>query len=93
MKNFLKCGFSSKTVISNNQDILKNFTKITSLERFNLIFKNSYKAITCPTEYFLFFNSKFQIIFSLIIFSGTHLSHLGDLVSYSSLMDIKEKMK
>lgn len=48
---YLKFAFSSKDVLSKNQDILKNFTKISPLERWNLIIVNSYKAITDPSKF------------------------------------------
>lgn len=50
-----KC-FASIKGLENNSDIINNHTRVNSeLERWKLIFENSYKAIANPHELFLFF--------------------------------------
>lgn len=51
MNFYIKFAFSNKNVLSRNKDILNNFTRITQLERLNLIVFNSFKALTEPTKF------------------------------------------
>jgi hypothetical protein len=96
-KSALKC-FSNIKGLENNTDIINNHITVKSgLERWRLIFENSYKAITNPKEYsgsvFFFSNNYFNFLIDFKCEnSGTPLSDLGDLTSYSALLKIKEKM-
>lgn len=96
MNFYIKFAFSNKNVFSRNKDILNNFTRITQLERLNLIVFNSFKALTEPTKFLkIFINHKkcnYLNLHNFNVISGEYLSHLGDLVSYTALIDIKQKM-